>query len=145
MHNILKYSALALATANAQSADPELPTQQAITVPKDLAKLACYLIEDGLVFDLTDLRSETYYNSGDLNFNYCAFAQWPASAASSYQTFAYKVDQAGNPVAVFTNNDIVPTVTLHKKEDSMNNQPWVTLSMESDTKCPTDETVTVTF
>jgi hypothetical protein len=150
MQNILKYSAIALA-ANSQSADPApvetsmLPDQSAITVPQNLAKLACYLIEDGLVFNLSDLKSETLYNSGDLNFNYCTFAQFPSSATSSYQTFAYKVDQAGNVVAAFTNNVIVPTVTLNKKEDSLNSQPWVTLSMESDTKCPTDDTLTVTF
>ena len=77
MQNILKYSAFALAAANAQSTDtkpeqtqsldPEIPEQSVITVPKDLAKLACYLIEDGLVFNLSDLASSTYDNSGDLN------------------------------------------------------------------------------
>ena len=33
-----------------------------IKVTKNLAKLAGYLIKDGLVFDLTDLRSGTLFN-----------------------------------------------------------------------------------
>ena len=84
-----------------------------------MQKLACLIEEDGLVFDLSNIASDTYYNKDSLYFNLCSFVQLPSSSNTTYQTFAYNFDGNGD-IEVLTNNQISPKVTLHKKEQSPN-------------------------
>jgi len=73
--------------------------QNAVAVPTNAAKLLCYIIKNGTIFDYTPLTAADHYsvNSVDgtktMYFNYCKFATWPSNPeGESMQTFAYLVD-----------------------------------------------------
>ena len=111
----------------------------AVEIPANAAKLLCYIIKNGAIFDLTPLTNHTKYYSFDsadkketINFNYCKFAAWPEnSGVDPYQTFAYVVDKAtGVPKAVYTNNSILPPTTEYHAPnyDLGESSPWLTIT-----------------
>ena len=109
-----------------------------VAIPTNAAKLLCYIIKNGAIFDLTPLTSPKYYSvdsvdkSKTINFNYCKFATWPENAGvEPYQTFAYVVDKAtGVLKAVYTNNSILPPTTeYHAPNYALGeSSPWLTIT-----------------
>ena len=73
--------------------------QNAVAVPTNAAKLLCYIIKNGTIFDYTPVTAADHYSVKSVDgtktmyFNYCKFATWPSnSEGESMQTFAYLVD-----------------------------------------------------
>jgi hypothetical protein len=41
----------------------ELPKQNSVAIPKNAAKLLCYIIKNGTIFDYTPLTTQDYYTA----------------------------------------------------------------------------------
>jgi hypothetical protein len=122
----------------------DLPMQNSVAVPTNAAKLLCFIIKNGTVFDYTPLTAPDHYSvksadgANTLYFNYCKFATWPSDAAGdSMQTFAYVVDTVTQqPKAVYTSNSILlPHSEFHAPKLG-ESEPWLTITQNSNTPCP---------
>lgn len=81
-------------------------------------------------------------------FNYCRFAAWPKdSSIKPIQTFAYRLNPTNKePVAVFTNTDLIHEAELHRPNETLNEtESWLTLIQNSNTPCPSDQTQMIKF
>lgn len=66
-------------------------THAQIIDKEQAAKLSCYLVSDWTIFDLRGLeKADGDYQSGNVTFNFCKFAQWPeGQLIKKADTFAY--------------------------------------------------------
>ena len=122
-------------------------------MPTNAAKLLCYIIKNGTIFDYTPLTAPDHYSvkSADgtktMYFNYCKFATWPSdSTVDPMQTFAYLVDtNTQRPEAVYTSNSILLPQSEFHAPILGESEPWLTITQKSNTPCPDELETFISF
>jgi len=95
--------ALAFSALSANAASVESP------------RLSCLFAKEWMIFDYTPLESTTDYLYDDLSFNFCKFAEWPATEQNHLYTFAYELDSQDNAIAL-TTDDVTPDAKVNRDD-----------------------------